>query len=412
MQQIVIVEDSVGNAELLSDALTARGYAVRVFGELAPAQDAIAASPPDLVITDIHLPDGSGLDLISQIRDTHKDLPVVVVSGLGSEEDMLAGFQRGASEYLVKPIRMAELLAKCAVYLSRRGGGQALGGGSAEDPGNLPEQDGLAFGRYRILELVRRDGGDVVYAATDETDGQPVNLKVLGISHAISGSRDRFLRETYTLSGINDPNVVRVLDFGACEGRLYYAVESVPGPTLFERVRADGAASATDALGLIRGLGRTLSALGQVDLIHRDLRPSSVVLRDGSFARPVLVDFGLAKQRLDRALTLTGDGVVGSLRYSSPEAVAGQAVDQRSDLFSLGVLLRFVLTGEELWPDLRGMALGEAILHKGVPAPAGLPPTLHRVFTKLTAHAPQNRYQSADELLAELDRADGLNVVG
>jgi serine/threonine protein kinase len=279
------------------------------------------------------MPDGNGLELVARLRDRHGPdrFPVLILSTLRSESDFIRGYAAGANEYLAKPFSRDELLAKCAVLLSRKPGTTSSAAAVCELETSLPTKDDLAFGRFQLRGVMGQGTYGTVYDAYDDSHGEAVALKVLSALHGNEPSnRLRFLRESYALSAVRHANVVRVVDFGVCEGRLYYAMERVEGPDLKARVHSRGCASEPEVVALLTGLSGALESLDDADLVHRDLKPSNVILRDEDYANPILVDFGLAKRTFDRGVTdpLT---LMGTPGYISPEVIMGEEADCRSD---------------------------------------------------------------------------------
>ena len=234
---IAIVEDDPSTRQLLTELLESRGHRVRSFPDQASAREVLEPTAPGLLILDVGLPDGSGLELLSRLRDYHgaDRFPALVLSGRASESDILRGYAAGADDYLVKPFQPDELLAKVVILLAKRRGLTRPASPDLE----LPASSGLVFGRYRNLRVLGRGAYGTVYEARDTQGNLEVALKVLSAMQGrMAENRFRFLRETYALSGVHHPNVVRVHDFGLMEGRLYYAMELVKGPTLYQEVRS------------------------------------------------------------------------------------------------------------------------------------------------------------------------------
>lgn len=196
----------------------------------------------------------------------------------------------------------------------------------------------------------------------------------------------------------------------------YLVMECVPGKTLRERI-SDGPLPETEMISLATQLADGLAAAHERGLVHRDLKPENVRLTlDG---RPKILDFGLAKLIRQRSDLLTTDAnttaVAGTLPYMAPEQLGGGAAEERSDLFSFGVVLYEMATGQHPFAEADASRLLAAILHKS-PAPAsGLNPTLSaatdRVISKCLEKDPAKRYQSAEELAADLRRTSGSSVL-
>jgi DNA-binding response OmpR family regulator len=398
---IAIVEDDPSTRELLVELLEQRGHTVQAFSERGPAHEHLQQNAPSLLIVDVSLPDGSGLDLLSRLLDYHGagTFPTLVLSGLSSESDILRGYAAGADDYLTKPFKPDELLAKVTVLLARRGpkGAPAPPGGEPE----LPSSSGLVFGRYRQLRVLGRGAYGTVYEARDTQDNQTVALKVLSaIQGRMPENRFRFLRETYALSGLHHPNIVRVLDFGIQEGRLYYAMELVTGATLYQEVRAQRLNEA-ELLQVLIPLADALEALRENDLIHRDLKPSNIVLRASRLDQPVLIDFGLSKHSFDRGLT-DPNVIMGTPGYLPPEIYLGEEYNHRSDLWALGMVARLALSGHDLWPHLDAYTLFRRFAERDVPLPPIDSQPLLALLRRLLDREPSLRYATAGEVAEDL----------
>lgn len=400
MTLIALVEDDVETRDRAVAALSARGFQVRPFEGVSPALHALDGRPPDLLITEAVLRDGSGLEMIARLRDNAPQrFPVIVTSDRIAEQDILRGYAAGASDYVTKPYGCDELVAKTVIHLSRCERERTARIENLE----LPTTSALAFGRYRVAGPLGKGSGGVVYSAYDADSGRSVALKVLTILEDLRAEvRLRFLREVYALSSVHHPNVAEAFDFGCAEGRLYYAMERVEGPTVYRRVMEEGPATCEQTLALVEGVARALVALRRVDLVHRDVKPGNVVLRDGRWDQPVLIDFGLAKRPLDRGIT-SPDIWTGTPGYIPPEVVHGERHEHRGDIFSLGVMARFCLIGEEPFPELRGLPLLYHMAREQVDFPAWLPGDARDLLLGMTRLDPAARVSSADEALRRLE---------
>ncbi len=378
--------------------LSERGHAVTRYEDLEVGLGLIDAPPEVLVLVGDALPDGSGLELVARLRqlESPERLAVLVLTA-AEEEALLRAYAAGADD-VVSIDAAAPLLIAKTTHLLRR---LRLSAPAPYRDALLPA-GALALGRYRVREVLGRGGFGAVYGARDEVSGREVALKVAR-SQGDPSHVQRFLREGYCLAAVRDPHVVRVEGLSARDGLLFCAMERIEGPTLFDRTLERGPCGAAGALALLRGLGAALAALGARDLVHRDVKPLNVLLRGGRIDRPVLVDFGLAKRPFDSGLT-SPDIMLGSPGYMAPEVLHAQP-DARADLFALGQVVRFALTGRDPFPDLDRLARVEAMAHRQVPLPRGLPKPLHATLDRLTRVDPRERYPSAQALLRDLDCA-------
>ncbi|MCL4822460.1 MAG: serine/threonine protein kinase [Vicinamibacteria bacterium] len=263
----------------------------------------------------------------------------------------------------------------------------------------------LVGGRHRIGAVLGRGGYAVVYRACDEATGTAVALKVLRADRVSAVAVRRLQREAETAAALDHPGLVPVLDHGLAEQGPYLAMELVEGETLRERL-ARGPLPVAEATRLAAALAETLDALHAHGLVHRDLKPSNVLL--GADGQPRIADLGLVTALADDDATRAtrADGLVGTMEYLSPEQALGRAVDARSDLYSLGIVLFEMLAGQ--LPFAAQSSLG-SVLARVTEAPAPLsdsrpdaPPWLVGVVHKLLAREPGQRYGSAAELAADL----------
>lgn len=399
--RIAVVEDDDSVRALIEGILLDRGYEVATFASIAAATKQLSTRPPDLLITDVELPDGCGLDLVGPRGEDGRRLPTIIVSSLRRETDFVRGFAAGATDYLGKPFTRDELLARCAFHLARSSAHAAPPG----DEPDLPTRNGLVYGRYEIVRSLGIGGFGRVYLAIDHgAKNARVALKVLAAQAGDQmEARLRFIRETYAAAGVHHARIAAVHDIGAEQGRIYYAMEFVPGGSLGRRVTEHGSLDERRVRLLARGLLEALEAVRGAGLVHRDLKPDNVMLRGGDPADPVLVDFGLAKRPFDRGVTDAGS-LVGTAAYMAPETILGRTVDHRSDLFSLGLTLRFALSGEEVFSELNGVELLRAIAQGPIPPPRRpVSPIFGAFLRSLVAVSPDDRPESAGVALGFLD---------
>jgi serine/threonine protein kinase len=236
-----------------------------------------------------------------------------------------------------------------------------------------------------------------VYLAERESTHLQVVLKVLRQmpEHGDSiGAFDRFLQEYETIAEMDHPNIVKIYDLGVGDDHAHIAMEYLDGGDLRNKIEVG--ASVREAVKYLRQIASALSAVHEKHVLHRDLKPGNIMLRkNGSIA---LIDFGLAKRvKLETAITDKGE-IFGTPYYMSPEQGHGTNVDERSDVYSLGVIFFELLTGNK--PYKADTAMGIIYKHAQAPIPI-LPPRLSQyqaLINMMLAKLPEDRLQSATEV--------------
>ena len=250
---------------------------------------------------------------------------------------------------------------------------------------------------YRFMRRIGSTEHSGVYLAERESTHLQVVLKVLrqipGQEVSI-GAFDRFLQEYETIADMDHPNIVRIYDLGVSDDHAHIAMEYLAGGDL--RLKIDAGIAERQAVQYLRQIASALSAVHEKHVLHRDLKPGNIMLRkDGSIA---LIDFGLAKKaKLESEITDKGE-IFGTPYYMSPEQGHGNGVDERSDLYSLGVIFYEMLTGKK--PFRADTAMGIIYLHANAPIPL-LPPRFAQyqaMLNMMLAKSPGDRLQSAAEI--------------
>lgn len=250
---------------------------------------------------------------------------------------------------------------------------------------------------YRFMRKLGSTEHSGVYLAERESTHLQVVLKVLRQMPELGdsiGAFDRFLQEYETIADMDHPNIVKIYDLGVSDNHAHIAMEYLDGGDL--RLKVEAGVHRKDAVDYLRQIASGLSAVHEKHVLHRDLKPGNIMLRkNGTIA---LIDFGLAKRvKLENAITDKGE-IFGTPYYMSPEQGHGNDVDERSDIYSLGVIFYEMLTGEK--PYKASTAMGIIYKHAQARIPL-LPPHLSRyqaLMNMMLAKLPENRLQSAAEI--------------
>ena len=287
---------------------------------------------------------------------------------------------------------------------------------SDDDPEPSPKvlTDGQQFGSYEILESLGVGGMGEVYLARDSRLGRTVALKVLTLEVSRDERRmQRFRQEAKVASSLNQPNILTVFEFGEVEGLTFLAAEFIDGETLRDHLRAKPL-----KLGEILDIGiqvlAALDAAHEAHIVHRDMKPENVMIRHRDHVVKVL-DFGLAKvaEKLKKgeaseaatAFKTAPGTIVGTINYLSPEQARGDEVDERTDIWSTGVMMYEMVAGKVPFSGATSSHTIVQILEKD-PVPlsklGNAPPELERIVEKAMAKSPDERYQTAKDMLIDL----------
>lgn len=262
--------------------------------------------------------------------------------------------------------------------------------------------------RYEIHQRLARGGMAQVYLARDRSLDRPVAVKELVPEFATDPSFvERFRREAQAAANLAHPNIVGVYDWGTQDGTYFIVMEYVDGPSLSQVIRRDGPLHPRRAAELAGEVAAALGFAHSRGVVHRDIKPGNVLLTSQGQAK--VTDFGIARalSSPDEDLTQAGS-VMGTATYFSPEQAQGLPVDPRSDLYSLGVVLYEMCTGRT--PFTGDTPLAIAYKHvQDEPAPPStiipdLPPSLEAIIMRLLEKRPDDRYASAEEVRADLNR--------
>jgi serine/threonine protein kinase len=263
-----------------------------------------------------------------------------------------------------------------------------------------------SIGEYRIVDKLGEGGMGEVYRAVHTKIGRTVAVKLM--SHAVANPEffNRFLNEARIQANLHHPNIVTLYDFCEFDGRPCIIMEYIEGQTLADLIRSRGALPRSEAVPIFRAIVDALSHVHSQGIIHRDIKSNNVKVTNTGEVK--LLDFGIAKSGSSPALTMTG-AFIGTLQYISPEQFAGGIADARSDIWALGVLLYEMTTGRLPFEADSIGGLYEKINAAAYTPPSALnsqmPRELEPVIGRCLRRNPSERYQTARDLLVDLERA-------
>ena len=272
----------------------------------------------------------------------------------------------------------------------------------------------LLAGRYELIEKIGEGGMAIVYKAKCRLLNRYVAIKILRPEFTKDEQFvENFRRESQAAAGLSHPNIVSVYDVGQ-EGNIHFIVmELVEGKTLSELIEEKGRLDYKEAINITRQVAFALSLAHKNQIVHRDIKPHNILITNTGVAK--LADFGIAKAVSASTIIGGNNKVMGSVHYFSPEQARGAYVDERSDIYSLGIVLYEMLTGKVPFDGDNPISI--ALMHINDPMPPvsaevpGIPPQLEKIIMKATDKYQTNRYRTADEMIEDLDNIEFITKV-
>ena len=269
---------------------------------------------------------------------------------------------------------------------------------------------GSTLGRYRIIAQLGRGGMATVFRCHDPNLDRMVAVKVLPSYHQEDPTfTARFSQEAQTVASLNHPNILQIYDFGEDKGYSYIVSELVKGGDLQDKIAGGKALSMDELMKYMGPLAGALDYAHAAGIVHRDLKPANVLLDEDD--RPILADFGLARMMESAARFTAANQALGTPEYMAPEQAMGADADHRSDLYAFGVMIYQMFLGETPFHADTPAATLMAHVHQPLPLPSSinpdLEPRLEATLLKALAKSPEDRFQSASEMVQALNVASG-----
>ncbi len=415
MKKILIVEDDLALLETLKTFLEIENFEVLTADDGDKGFQLALQEKADLIVLDINLPTINGYEVCRKIRTKGIMTPIIMLSGEKREElDKALGLDIGADDFLLKPFGTKEFLARINAVLRRSGlkveetGEYYTRTETLEIPSAALPRGSTFAGRYEVVEELGRGGMGKVYRVTDKKIGEEVALKLLSPSIAADKKTiERFRNELKFARKISQRNVCRMFDLSEEDGTPFITMEYVSGEDLKSLLKKTGQLTIKKAIAITKQVCEGLAEAHRLGVVHRDLKPHNIMIDKEGNAR--IMDFGIARSMKMKGITEAGT-VFGTPEYMSPEQVEGLDVDQRSDIYSLGVILFEMVTGEV--PFKGESALSVALKHKTdiPPAPRKInpeiPESLNRVILMCMEKDREERYQDVGEFIADLEKLE------
>ena len=262
----------------------------------------------------------------------------------------------------------------------------------------------MLSGRYEVLKRVGSGGMADVYMAKDHKLNRNVAVKVLKSEYV---EDEKFLKkfetEAQAVARLSHPNIVNIYDVGMEDGINYIVMELAEGITVKEYIRKKGYLSPKETVEISTQIASAISHAHKNHIIHRDIKPQNILVSDTGIIK--VTDFGIAKATSSNTVTSTATAM-GSVHYISPEQAKGRFCDEKSDIYSLGITMYEMVTGHVPFDHENGVTIALMHLQNEITPPSqirdGIPDSLEKIILKCTMKKPEERYQTADDLIADL----------
>lgn len=377
---ILVVDDHPHNLEVLRTVLEAEGYRVHVEQDGHAALHAAASSPFDLALIDIRMPQMDGYELCERLKSDPRtrDIPVIFLSALDDASNKVRAFDSGGEDYIVKPFKVVEVLARVNIQLRnaaihrqiqakndelRKRNAELLRSTSGErgvhTPGGSPlslsperATHDLFDGKYELGDIIGHGGFGEVRRATHVVLGRMVAIKIIRPGQPLtSADAARVRLEGMSACRVDHPNAIAIWDAGLTpQGVIYLVMELLSGQSLRDTLEQDGKLSVARTLEIARVIAEVLATAHAAGVIHRDIKPDNIFLHISHPGEEIVkvVDFGIAKLVQgpgNPPLTINGQ-MIGTPQYLAPERLLGNSYDGRSDIYSLGCMMYEMITGK------------------------------------------------------------------
>jgi CheY-like chemotaxis protein/tRNA A-37 threonylcarbamoyl transferase component Bud32 len=363
-----------------------------------PAQivEQVLENPPDALIVDMKLPARSGLEFYSRIKgELGLDAPpCLFLSDQNDEESVISAYEVGAADCLCKPFSMGELMAKLRLHVPKLRRSRSSGRIGRDKK----------VGRFTITEVILRGSMGVLYKVRHPRYPGPLALKTLETHKCDLDTLLRFRREIDLLTQLEHPHLAKFCEAGRTQKLFYFVMQFIEGTALDVELENVGALHWRRVAKLLRDLASAVNHLHRHGILHRDIKPANILLSEEQGA--VLVDFGLAKHVRDQQLT-GSHTMIGTPLYIAPESLEKDQTDERSDLFSVGMVGLQMLLGKapieetNLYEIYNRLVLSEFCHARDVP---NVLPEFARIIDRLLEIDPKDRYQDAKELIKDLEK--------
>jgi serine/threonine protein kinase len=410
-KRILVVDDNEMNTDLLKRRLEKRGFLVVTASSGKEALRILGQQHIDLVLLDVMMPEMNGVQVLEAIRANRSPtaLPVIMATAKSDAVDIVEALDKGANDYVTKPIDLDVLLARMRVHLRDSARSTTR---SSVPPGQIGA--GVVIDqKYRLTAILGQGGFGTVYRALHVQLDKEVAVKVLHPDYLQSPEIvQRFKQEGVSACRVRHPNAVAVMDAGTTSsGVPYLVMELLEGTSLADELTEKGAMHLRRCVELIDPVCNALREAHSAGIVHRDIKPANIMLSRGPSGEEVVkvLDFGIAKlMESQTSSPNTANQAAGTPRYMAPERLLGEPSDAKADVYSVAVTVFEMLSGTLPFPKVEGNPLQQAVKQlQAVPTVLltlrpDLPHDLVRVVMAALARDRKDR-PDLDSLQATLD---------
>ena len=405
--RILIVDDDQTILKVLRKVLERVSYNVIEACNGNEALELLNKNSINLVISDVYMPRFTGIDLLNEIKRLDLRIPVIIITGKASVEAAVECMKIGAFDYLSKPLSLEKIEEAVAnalehAHVANLGSDPA----SATDLSDHPSR----FFGYKITGKLGEGNMGIVYKAEKTIDGENKQF-ALKVFRPIDCSEDelknlraRFLHEARAASTVKHPNIVEIIEFGEGTDDIsnYIVMEYIKGISLKHYMAKDNKLDYKQKSKIICQVADALTAIHNETIYHRDIKPANVLIDENLMVK--VTDFGIARLP-DSMLTQQYD-LMGSPSYMAPESFMTSRVDQRADIFSLGILAYELFLGQHPFAAESVLRVSYLIRNQEPTTPNVIdrrfPARLQEILQKMLEKDPEDRYDTAAELYSDL----------
>ena len=405
--KILIVDDDYTILKVLRKVLERGDHLVVEASNGSEALNILKSHEINLVVSDIYMPEFTGIDLLNEIKKLDLRIPVIIITGKASVEAAVECMKIGAFDYLSKPLSLEKIVE--AVDNALEHAHVADLNAHVDSVINFKEDPAVLFG-YKITGKLGEGTMGVVYKAEKKLNSEikPFALKIFRpidcSQEELGNLRIRFLHEARAASSVKHPNIVEIVEFGEGQGDVsnYIVMEYIKGISLKHYMAKANKLDYKQKSKIVCQVADALAAVHSQQIYHRDIKPANVLIDENLMVK--VTDFGIARLP-DSMLTQQYD-LMGSPSYMAPESFTTSRIDQRADIFSLGVLAYELFLGQHPFSAETVLRVSYLIRNEDPTKPSQIdqnfPLKLQSILQKMLAKDLEDRYYSTKDVYADL----------